>query len=469
MTCSMKSILTAACALGTGLALSVGPPPAQAAPKRSYQTLRWAEDWSWVGHEMADTDDAFDSVKNVPMGGDWAFTLGGSFRLRYENDDNRGLGKENGPIQLFRSFLHFEIAHADNFRWFVEGRYSDTWNEDAPAPAIFRDDPDIQNFFIEFTAAADSDHPVDVRVGRQELLFGAQRLVSPLNWSSTRRTFDGLTVTAKTPRTNTVLFATSPVAHEVHDIDSPIDDQIFGGVHATFLPGVKHRFEGYFYWQDDSRDFKSEDGRLIGDTERRTFGLRYVYGQGGWKLDVEAALQDGNIAQDEINAHMVSATLGYHWKEAAWSPALEVGVDVASGDGDPTDGKRETFNQLFPLGHAYFGHVDNIGRQNVEAARVQLALKPAKNLKWVTAIHKFRREDDGDFVYNAGGGTLRPSNDPAHGEDVGTELDTMLAWSFGTHHSVAVEFVKWWSDEFIENSGDPDDAWFAWAAYEFKF
>ena len=40
-------------------------------------------------------------------------------------------------------------------------------------------------------------------------------------------------------------------------------------------------------------------------------------------------------------------------------------VDIASGDDDPTDGDLETFNQLFPLGHAYFGYIDVIGRQNI--------------------------------------------------------------------------------------------------------
>jgi hypothetical protein len=28
-------------------------------------------------------------------------------------------------------------------------------------------------------------------VGRQELLYGAQRLISPLDWANTRRTFEG--------------------------------------------------------------------------------------------------------------------------------------------------------------------------------------------------------------------------------------------------------------------------------------
>jgi hypothetical protein len=33
--------------------------------------------------------------------------------------------------------------------------------------------------------------PAYVRVGRQELLYGSQRLISTLDWANTRRTFQG--------------------------------------------------------------------------------------------------------------------------------------------------------------------------------------------------------------------------------------------------------------------------------------
>lgn len=447
------------------------------AGQRKYKVLRWEEDWSWIEADPPTESDPFDSMKHVGLGGDWHFTFGGSFRLRLEADDNRTLIAPGGPtpdddeLARLRIFLHGDLSRGDVFRWFWEVRYSDTLSGDRSVPAIFRDDPDVQNFFVEFTAASQTDHPVTFRIGRQELLFGAQRLVSPLDWSSTRRTFDGISITFETPRTKTVAFGTHPVMHEIHDIDSPNEDVVFSGVHATFRPAQRHRIDGYVYIKHDSRDtYKSElDPTDLGDMTSRTWGVRYVYDPGNWWLDTEWAYQEGQVSSDDIEAFMGSLTAGYRWRNCSWKPALSVGLDVATGDGDPMDGDVETFDQLFPLGHAFFGHIDLVGRRNIQAARLQLDLKPRPNVKWSTSIHRFELDETADSLYNAGGAAIRTDLLGTARDTVATELDTMVKWSFATHHSVAAEFVKWWSDDFITDTGDGRDAWFAWVAYSFTF
>ena len=55
-------------------------------------------------------------------------------------------------------------------------------------------------------------------------------------------------------------------------------------------------------------------------------------------------------------------------------------------------------------GHAYFGHLDLVARENVEAARLQVVVKPRKGVKWVTALHHFGLNEDVDALYSAGGG-----------------------------------------------------------------
>ena len=58
---------------------------------------------------------------------------------------------------------------------------------------------------------------------------------------------------------------------------------------------------------------------------------------------------------------MAASELGYTFFDAPTSPRLHVGFDYASGDDGRSD-RVGTFNQLFPLGHAYFGHIDTIAR-----------------------------------------------------------------------------------------------------------
>lgn len=445
-----------------------------AGPSRSYQPLRHDEDWSWLVSDPPETPDAFDRVKYGEISDNWHVTFGGSFRVRLENDWNKLLA---GPPILrdslvrSRAWLHLEIGHEKDFRWFVEVRAAETDDTERPVAALMHDDPDVRNFFLEGTLASRTAHPVSIRAGRQELLFGAQRLISPLDWSNGRRTWDGLSVIAKSPRTKTTIFGTHPVENEPHDIDKAFHDVWFWGVYSTMRPKEGHVVDAYALVLDDARDaYASELGGAKGDMERDTFGARYDFrGKSGWVAETEWALQRGHVSGDDLSAWFGSLTLGYQWKEARWKSKLTAGFDAASGDDDPADGDAGTFNPLFPLGHQYFGHIDLVGRSNVKSARLGFETSPAKGFKWETALHRFWLFDETDALYDAAGKAIRRDATGASGDDVATEVDMLFAYTFLTHHWIGFEICRWWSGDFVQDTGYGDDAWFVWMGYEFRF
>ena len=463
--------LAGAMALGAVAATAATPP---APPSRTYSALRFDEDWGWLITKPPEKKDAFDAVKYARPADGWHVTFGGSFRLRMESDWNKflkGPPVESDDIFRPRAYLNLEIGHEKDFRWYAEIRAAETESSDRSIPALYHDDPDFQNFFFEGTIASKTPHSVTIRLGRQEMLFGAQRLISPLDWSSTRRTFDGLQVIAKSKRTKTSLFVTHPVDHEPHGIDSPIDEQWFWGVYSTIKPKDGHVVDVYAIIQDDDRDkFTSEVGAVMGGLERETFGARYDYqGKNGLRAETEWGYQRGHISTDDLSAYFGSATIGWQWKDAPWRSKLTGGFDIASGDEDPSDGERETFDPMFPLGHAYFGHIDLVGRSNVTAARVQYEAWPMKGMRWESTFHRFWLNDGHDALYDASSKSIRRDPTSAAGNDVGYEIDSLISYTFKTHHTVSFEATYWWSGDFIENTGHPNDAWWVWAAYEFKF
>ena len=81
--------------------------------------------------------------------------------------------------------------------------------------------------------------------------------------------------------------------------------------------------------------------------------------------DAEAAYQFGAVGTADIGAFMVASEMGHTFFGAPASPRLHVGFDYATGDSGLDDKSGATFNQLFPLGHAYFGHIDSVARQNI--------------------------------------------------------------------------------------------------------
>lgn len=466
-------LVLVACLLSNLAAVAQTTAPAPKPPSRSYALLRFDENWSWVGVQEAPVEDAFDVLKNRSLGGEWRFTAGGSSRLRFEWDDNRTLGAspwDEDQVWRFRALAYFSFQHAKHFRWFVEAKYTDSWGTDRPVGPTWTGDPDLENFFLEGTAASETPHPVTFRFGRQELLFGKQRLVGPLDWASERRTFDGGSIISRTPRTTTQLFGVRPLTREVHSVDSATDGVMFWGLHESFKPAAGHVLEGYVLVLDDARDvFVSESGGEKGDVFKSTWGVRYQFEKNGWLGETELDWQTGNWTDDDFEAYSVTATGGYQWGKAAWKPKLHGGFDVASGDEDPSDGTKETFDQLFPTGHLWFGHADLVGRRNIRSVRAGLDLEPRKGLRWETSFHRFWLDQAEDALYDASGAAIRRDPTGAAGRDVGWEVDTWLGYTFKQHHQVALEICWFQAGEFIEETGDGDDVLFAWIGYELRF
>ncbi|MCC7043019.1 MAG: alginate export family protein, partial [Acidobacteria bacterium] len=71
------------------------------------------------------------------------------------------------------------------------------------------------------------------RVGRQELVFGEQRLVGHVSWLNAARTFDAARLTLRAPRVQVEMFASSVVRIDTDGWDRGGHGGSFHGVHAT--------------------------------------------------------------------------------------------------------------------------------------------------------------------------------------------------------------------------------------------
>src|SRR3989338_1212679 len=144
-------------------------------------------------------------LKHVSLSHDgsaWV-ALGGQGRLRGEAWRNFGFGSALDPDDAF--LLNRALANADlhlgtNLRLFAEAKSAVLTNRSLPGGRrpIDADDLDLQQAYLELAFPVGTG-ALAGRVGRQELLFGKQRLVSPLDWSNTRRSFEGVRATLGRP------------------------------------------------------------------------------------------------------------------------------------------------------------------------------------------------------------------------------------------------------------------------------
>ena len=445
---------------------------AAASERPAYQTLRFNEDWSSFADAASDSADPLDRIKHIGLSDDGTvyLSLGGQLRARGESW-NGTLFRETGDDDTFvlgRLLLHADLHLNKHLRVFVQGKSALATDRDLPGGrrTLELDEAALQNGFIQGTAPlGDTGHLV-VRAGRQELLLGKQRLVSPLDWANSRRTFDGVTAAVHSGNWTATAIAAHIVTIRKYESNSADESVDLHGIYATRRSdGPEPNLDVYWLRLDDKEASFQE---AAAEEERDTFGARAwnAYADLGVDWELEATYQTGEIGSGDIDAYAAMAQVGWRPADLATRPRFEIGFDYASGDSDPDDDDAETFNQLFPLGHAFLGFIDIVGRQNIMDARANVALTPCEATKLRLDIHQFWRADRDDALYNAGGGVVR-AGDKGDSKDVGTEIDLTLSRRFDVHAVATVGYSHFFAGDFIDESGPSEDTDFAYISLQY--
>jgi hypothetical protein len=440
-------------------------------PAPRYLNLRYDEDFSYLDGEPGSyKPDFFDPIKNIHLDSDWRLTLGGEFRFQMESETNKAFGATepaNDTFQLYRFLLHADLKYEELFRVFVQGIEAFDEDRDLALRPLDENQWDLQQLFFDWRLLGE-DIPWTLRLGRQELNYGNQRLVSPLDWANTRRRFDAAKLFAKYEKWDIDFFYAKPVLVQRKQGDRYDEDFDFYGIYTTYKGIARHGIDGYLFAVDNVGDVANPNGQS-GDKSTYTLGSRFWGKTAGFDYEVEAAGQWGHWAGDTVCAGMVSLDGGYTF-EAGGKPRLGAGFDWATGDRSPTDSKVQTFDQLFPLGHKYFGYLDLVGRQNIIGPNINFSIWPvAEKVQAAAAWHLFWLEHASDALYNASGASTRRDPSGRSGKEVGSELDLTLAWKVGIHSALLVGWSHFWDADFIQETGPSENADLFYVQYAFKF
>ena len=435
-------------------------------PKYS-PVLRQNEDWSGLaGYDTFKTDSFFDPLKFIPLSenNDFWLGFGGQVRFRFEGWNNYNFDNEfDDGYLLTRLRLHTDIHLGKYFRFFAEMKSAFSTDRDLPGGrrTLDVDELDLQQAFIDIIIPAGESGELVLRPGRQMLQLGKQRLVSPLDWSNTMRTWQGIQGVIDWRNWKVSGFWTQFVPVKKYEFNEADSDEPFAGIYGSGKPGTTGiGLDGYWLYRerrnlDDKRN--TLGGRLSGALARNH--LDY---------DVEAAYQFGDSGDTDVQAFMIGSQLGYRFSETSFKPRVYVGFDFGSGDKDPNDDKTETFDQLYPLGHAYLGYMDYVGRQNIITPSIGITFNPLKKLTCeVTGLFFWRVEEE-DALYNAGGSVLREG---AKGTslEVGQEIDILLKYAYNIHTVFLLGYSHFFPGTFISQTGADDHSDFLYASVEFNF
>jgi hypothetical protein len=318
---------------------------------------------------------------------------------------------------------------------------------DAPP---FENTFDLRQAYVEFGNVEGGKFAL--RGGRQELVFGEQRLVGHLNWTNTARSFDAVRASYRNNDFRVDAFAASVVNLREAEPDRRADGNNFHGVYAAFSTIVPNSaVEPYVFWRV-SRGVRSEAGAL-GQMDFKTVGFRWA-GKlpANFDYGIEIAGQTGSQSSDDIKAWAGHWVAGYTLPAARFTPRFVAEYNYASGDANPTDGKRGTFDQLYPTAHDKYGLADQVGWKNIHDIRSGVELKPSPKLSISGFYHSWWLAQTRDGLYNAAGNLVFRVPAGTAGRHVGQEADFQAVFVLNNLVQIGGGYAHLFPGTFLKNA-----------------
>ncbi len=431
--------------------------------------------FSYVDNPDAELESPLDALKRMHFGDDlFMLSVGGEERLRQMNEVNSRLSGKDNNYQLLRSRIYADLWIEDRVRVYVEYIDAESYNQNLAPLGIDVNKSDLLNAFVDVKLLDIDGSPVYVRTGRQELCFGSQRLISPLDWANTQRTFEGVQVFRYSEKLDASVFWVQPVIINPTRFDSVDDRQNFTGAWVTYRPEKGQAIDLYYLNLDnDNHNVLGEavkGSRVKGSFNTDTIGARYAGNKDDLLFDFEGMYQFGSWSNQDTSATAYTTSAGWNFSQVPLTPQFWVAWDYASGDHNPgTTDTHGTFNQLFPFGHYYFGFLDLVGRQNIEDLNFQVVVWPTK---WITCwaqYHIFELDSAKDALYGPAGQVLRSDPTGRSGRDVGDELDLVTNIHLTQNQDVLLGWSKLYEGSFLKKTGYGPSPELFYAQYSFRW
>ena len=448
-----------------------------------------------------------------------AWDIAASYRLRFEDkigagftdagsnwDFSRRRVDDNNNSYLLSRFMPRVGYTGKRVAFTVEARASSSfgderYNATAPGKALAENDSGVDLHQAFLFVGNHKEFPVSLKIGRQELNYGDQRLVGPFKWNNTMRTFDALKVRWQNPLFGVDVFTGGLVYNDSNNLNKSNSQDHFSGAYFNFPTLLKNEVtEGYFLARNVERGIATDNWsgvaapfRFPGAQDTYTAGIRVKTKPNAydpWDYGYELMYQFGNrtavfpattvaaaLAAPRLSHHAYAWVLqgGYTWTQSTLQPRLALIYSAGSGDKSATDTKSGTFQNLFPTNHLFYGYMDLSSLQNLHDIRIAYTLKPTTTSTIALEGHSHFLNRTSDFWYNVAGvprnfaGAAVGSGggyrvNPAYSKHVGNELDLVAAWTFKPYAQIEAAACRYFRGDYIKQSlaavGSKDASYF---------
>jgi len=405
---------------------------------------------------------------------EYFFTPGQSGQVDFRKNG----GDPDNTYLLLRARVHSGYQ-SEWFGAYAEGQESSSTG-DRRNPNLESDLFDLRQAYVALGDA--KKFPLVLKAGRQELVYGDERLIGTADWNNIGRVFDAVKVRYVTSDFWVDAFISRPVIPRDNDFNTSNDYDNFSGLYgstAKLLPWQDTQL--YFLARNTTHGSPNfETGALVPLPSPRdiyTIGFRFKSLPGklsGWDYTLEADYQFGRYVSVtgtapnavprrslDQEAYAVHLDGGYTWSKLWGKPRLGMEFNYASGDSNSSDNKHETFDTLYPSTHIFSGIMDLFSMQNMTDVGVFASIKPLPKLTLTASYRGFWLADTSDSFYLGNGaprtgGTPGAHNgyaiNPTYDSYVGSEVDLVLNYAVTSYASVQGGFGHFFVGDYVKES-----------------
>ncbi len=404
----------------------------------------------------------------------WQFKLGGEDRLRYEYRYNFDFNKskKDDSTQLFQRLkLNATASLTDEYLnkkvdIFVEGMDIRDGSYRSKAVSGQTDPLDLHQAYVRLYHLLGSDF--DVRLGRQELNYGAKRLIASPTWSNAIRSWDGGIVHYHKGGLYSDILYGQNVQYQDKEFNISDGHEVLSGIYSGYQKDHAYPLiEWYFLNQDDTRG--------VSNIHRYTAGARMkMTVTGNIKLDVEVPYQWGRTGTTpsgtkQIKAYAFHANLSKGFDTIPWKPLLNLAYDEASGNKDPNGKHNNTFVPLYQTVHAPYGLMDFFRWENVRNPELGVTFSPTPKFRFTPQMDSFWLQSKYDSWYNSSGTAVRTKTSGDRNYYVGSEASWRFYYDFSKNILFETGYAHFFPGGYVKDTGADDAADFIYSQLIFKF
>ena len=407
-----------------------------------------------------------DPLKDIALG-PLRLDAGGSVRLRYEYRDDfsqqRYADRRTDDLRsdgflLQRVRLDLGVKLAEEAHLFVQlqdarAHGSDFTEDDFPVvvhSCPFWNPLDLRQAYLEWRHMGGT--PVGLKVGRQAIFYGDNRIWGPGDWGNVGRyTWDAVKLMVDTPAAE----VHGIFAHRVRNDPDSFDEHnhrldVFG-LYAM-VKRLPFTLDLFWVGKRSRPEVVVTAQGATADLDTHTCGF-YIDGKlGRWDYGGTLAHTRGERDGLDVDAWGADARLGYTF-DHPWQPRLGAEVSYASGDDDPNDGEWQTFDGVVGAIDRYYGRINFVSWMNVIDCQLSLSCRPLRRTMVSIDYHCFRLAEARDGWYWCSGRPARQDPTGDAGRDLGQEIDLIVSYKHSKHLKLMAGYAHFFPGTFIERTG----------------